>query len=49
MVPQIWRDFGSEVIINAGTGIMDAPEGGFAGARAFLDQLLGALPTEALA
>ncbi|MCX5921121.1 MAG: RuBisCO large subunit C-terminal-like domain-containing protein [Candidatus Melainabacteria bacterium] len=39
MVPAILGDFGRDVIINAGTGIMEAEGGAVAGATAFLSQL----------
>ena len=39
MVPAILDDFGPDVIINAGTGIMEAQGGAVAGAKAFLSQL----------
>jgi 2,3-diketo-5-methylthiopentyl-1-phosphate enolase len=38
MVPTILADFGVDVIINAGTGIMEAQGGAVAGATAFLSQ-----------
>ncbi len=38
MVPALLEDFGPEVIVNAGTGIMEAPNGPVAGAHAFLQQ-----------
>jgi 2,3-diketo-5-methylthiopentyl-1-phosphate enolase len=38
MVGQIITDFGQQVIINAGTGIHQHPEGSIAGAKAFLTQ-----------
>lgn len=38
MVPNILQDFGTDVIINAGTGIMEAEGGAVAGAKAFLSQ-----------
>lgn len=36
MVPRILADFGPDVVINAGTGIHDHPEGSLAGAKAFV-------------
>jgi 2,3-diketo-5-methylthiopentyl-1-phosphate enolase len=39
MVPAIRQDFGGQVIINAGTGIFDHPQGAIAGAQAFLCQV----------
>jgi 2,3-diketo-5-methylthiopentyl-1-phosphate enolase len=35
MIPDILSDFGSDVIVNAGTGIHDHPEGTLAGTKAF--------------
>jgi 2,3-diketo-5-methylthiopentyl-1-phosphate enolase len=42
MVPEILRDFGTEVVINAGTGIHDHPEGSQAGAKAFVQAIQSA-------
>lgn len=39
MVPQILKDFGTDVIINAGTGIHDVAGGSAAGIQAFQDAL----------
>ncbi|MGD2182889.1 RuBisCO large subunit C-terminal-like domain-containing protein [Lusitaniella coriacea] len=39
IVPQILTDYGSDVILNAGTGIMDSPGGAAAGVRAFFNAL----------
>jgi 2,3-diketo-5-methylthiopentyl-1-phosphate enolase len=36
ILPQILADYGREVILNAGTGIMDYPGGPAAGVQAFL-------------
>jgi 2,3-diketo-5-methylthiopentyl-1-phosphate enolase len=36
IIPQILQDYGSEVILNAGTGIMDYPGGAANGVQAFL-------------
>jgi 2,3-diketo-5-methylthiopentyl-1-phosphate enolase len=36
ILPQILADYGSDVILNAGTGIMDYPGGAAAGVQAFL-------------
>lgn len=44
MIPEILQDFGTNVIINAGTGVHDHPDGSLAGARAFrhaLDVAMG--------
>jgi 2,3-diketo-5-methylthiopentyl-1-phosphate enolase len=35
MVPQILRDFGTNVIINAGTGIHEVEGGAVSGVKAF--------------
>lgn len=37
IVPQVLADYGSEVILNAGTGIMDHPDGPAAGVQAFFE------------
>ncbi|NJL52104.1 MAG: 2,3-diketo-5-methylthiopentyl-1-phosphate enolase, partial [Hydrococcus sp. SU_1_0] len=39
IVPQVLADYGKDVILNAGTGIMDHPQGSAAGVQAFLQQL----------
>jgi 2,3-diketo-5-methylthiopentyl-1-phosphate enolase len=39
IVPQILADYGTEVILNSGTGIMDHPEGSAAGVKAFFAAL----------
>lgn len=39
IVPQVLADYGKDVIFNAGTGIMDHPQGSAAGVQAFLQQL----------
>ncbi|MBR8831272.1 MAG: 2,3-diketo-5-methylthiopentyl-1-phosphate enolase [Chroococcopsis gigantea SAG 12.99] len=39
IVPRALRDYGREVILNAGTGIMDHPSGPAAGVRAFFEAL----------
>ncbi|MBY0405887.1 MAG: 2,3-diketo-5-methylthiopentyl-1-phosphate enolase [Cyanobacteria bacterium] len=44
MVPDILKDFGTQVVINAGTGIHDHPEGSFYGAQQFVSALDKALP-----
>ncbi|MCE5393667.1 MAG: 2,3-diketo-5-methylthiopentyl-1-phosphate enolase [Acidithiobacillus sp.] len=37
ILPAIMEDYGSEVILNAGTGIMDHPQGPASGVRAFFE------------
>jgi 2,3-diketo-5-methylthiopentyl-1-phosphate enolase len=39
VVPQALADYGQEVILNAGTGIMDHPDGAAAGVKAFFEAL----------
>lgn len=39
VVPQALLDYGQEVILNAGTGIMDHPDGSAAGVQAFFEAL----------
>lgn len=39
IVPRAIRDYGSDVILNAGTGIMDHPDGPAAGVRAFYEAI----------
>lgn len=39
VVPQALADYGQDVILNAGTGIMDHPEGSAAGVKAFFEAL----------
>ena len=39
IVPQVLADYGADVILNAGTGIMDHPDGRAAGVKAFFDAL----------
>jgi 2,3-diketo-5-methylthiopentyl-1-phosphate enolase len=39
VVPQALADYGREVILNAGTGIMDHPDGAAAGVKAFFEAL----------
>ncbi|MEA5499925.1 MAG: RuBisCO large subunit C-terminal-like domain-containing protein [Limnoraphis robusta] len=39
IVPQALKDYGNEVILNAGTGIMDHPENPSAGVKAFFEAL----------
>jgi 2,3-diketo-5-methylthiopentyl-1-phosphate enolase len=38
-VPKAISDYGQDVILNAGTGIMDHPDGSAAGVRAFFEAL----------
>ncbi|MCT4781978.1 MULTISPECIES: 2,3-diketo-5-methylthiopentyl-1-phosphate enolase [Exiguobacterium] len=45
LVPDIIRDFGTDVVINAGGGIHGHPEGAAAGARAFRQAIAHALGT----
>lgn len=47
MVPRMIRDFGPDVVINAGTGIHDHPEGSLAGARHFVGQIRAHAPSVA--
>jgi 2,3-diketo-5-methylthiopentyl-1-phosphate enolase len=44
IVPQALADYGSDVILNAGTGIMDHPEGPASGVAAFFEALRLAQP-----
>lgn len=44
VVPQVLVDYGKEVILNAGTGIMDHPDGAAAGVQAFFEALAQAEP-----
>jgi 2,3-diketo-5-methylthiopentyl-1-phosphate enolase len=37
IIPQIYSDYGTDVILNAGTAIMDHPNGSAAGVRAFFE------------
>jgi len=39
IVPQVLSDYGNDVILNAGTGIMDHPQGAAAGVKAFFEAL----------
>jgi 2,3-diketo-5-methylthiopentyl-1-phosphate enolase len=39
LVPRVVADYGTEVILNAGTGIMDHPDGSAAGVHAFFEAL----------
>lgn len=39
IVPQVLADYGKDVILNSGTGIMDHPDGAAAGVRAFFEAL----------
>jgi 2,3-diketo-5-methylthiopentyl-1-phosphate enolase len=50
IIPRALADYGNDVILNAGTGIMDHPDGSAAGVRAFfeaLDVLRAGLPFSA--
>jgi 2,3-diketo-5-methylthiopentyl-1-phosphate enolase len=47
VVPRALADYGQEVILNAGTGIMDHPDGPAAGVQAFFEALQLATPGEA--
>lgn len=44
VVPQVLADYGQDVILNAGTGIMDHPDGPGAGVLAFREALEQAIP-----
>jgi 2,3-diketo-5-methylthiopentyl-1-phosphate enolase len=44
VVPKAIADYGDDVILNAGTGIMDHPDGSAAGVRAFFEALEQAQP-----
>lgn len=44
IVPRVLADYGNDVILNAGTGIMDHPNGSAAGVRAFFEALESARP-----
>jgi 2,3-diketo-5-methylthiopentyl-1-phosphate enolase len=46
IVPQALGDYGNDVILNAGTGIMDHPNGAAAGVQAFFEALQLAKPGE---
>ena len=39
IVPQVVKDYGQDVILNAGTGIMDHPDGPSGGVKAFFASL----------
>jgi 2,3-diketo-5-methylthiopentyl-1-phosphate enolase len=47
VVPQALQDYGNDVILNAGTGIMDHPQGASAGVDAFFAALRLAQPGQA--
>jgi 2,3-diketo-5-methylthiopentyl-1-phosphate enolase len=47
VVPQALQDYGHDVILNAGTGIMDHPQGAGAGVDAFFAALRLAVPGQA--
>lgn len=49
VVPRALADYGTEVALNAGTGIMDHPDGPAAGVRAFFEALERARPGEPFA
>jgi 2,3-diketo-5-methylthiopentyl-1-phosphate enolase len=44
VVPRVLADYGDDVILNAGTGIMDHPDGATAGVAAFFEALAFAQP-----
>jgi 2,3-diketo-5-methylthiopentyl-1-phosphate enolase len=44
VVPRAIADYGQDVILNAGTGIMDHPDGPAAGVQAFFEALVQATP-----
>lgn len=46
VVPQVLLDYGNEVILNAGTGIMDHPDGAASGVKAFFEALKRVKPGE---
>jgi 2,3-diketo-5-methylthiopentyl-1-phosphate enolase len=48
IVPQALADYGTDVILNAGTGIMDHPEGPASGVAAFFEALALAQPGQPL-
>jgi 2,3-diketo-5-methylthiopentyl-1-phosphate enolase len=45
MAPQILQDFGPQVIVNAGTGIHDYPQGPVQGVRAFREAIQQVVPS----
>lgn len=45
MVSQIHTDFGSDIIINAGTGVWEHPSGGKSGAQSFINEVSKLSPT----
>jgi 2,3-diketo-5-methylthiopentyl-1-phosphate enolase len=47
IVPRVLADYGQDVILNAGTGIMDHPDGLSAGVEAFFSALQMAVPGQA--
>jgi 2,3-diketo-5-methylthiopentyl-1-phosphate enolase len=49
IVPQALADYGQDVILNAGTGIMDHPDGPAAGVKAFFEALERVQDGESLA
>jgi 2,3-diketo-5-methylthiopentyl-1-phosphate enolase len=46
IVPKALADYGQDVILNAGTGIMDHPDGPAAGVKAFFEALERVVPGE---
>lgn len=40
VVPKVLQDYGNDVVLNAGTGIMDHPDGPAAGVRAFYEAIV---------
>lgn len=44
VVPRVLGDYGNDVVLNAGSGIMDHPDGAAAGVQAFFDALAVAKP-----
>lgn len=48
IVPKALADYGQDVILNAGTGIMDHPDGAAAGVKAFFEALERTLAGESL-
>lgn len=49
IVPKALADYGQQVILNAGTGIMEHPDGAAAGVRAFFEALERATKSESFA
>ncbi|MEW5790493.1 MAG: RuBisCO large subunit C-terminal-like domain-containing protein [Pseudomonadota bacterium] len=46
VVPKVLADYGADVVLNAGAGVMDHPQGPAAGVRAFFEALERAVPGE---